>query len=150
MKKRIALHVAAATVLFGTTMFTSCSKDDMAGIDNLTNANSEVVISPVKETQIQAFSKGNLLNASKVIRYAAYQGDAQANVNYFKVRDQNMSDDQLYSQRRAYYPYRNNAPETTDRGEQVSTDEYNFVINYIKEHPNEGRKVLHTKRRFEL
>ena len=138
MKKRIALHVAAATVLFGTTMFTSCSKDDMAGIDNLTNANSEVVISPVKETQIQAFSKGNLLNASKVIRYAAYQGDAQANINYFKVTDQNMSDDQLSSQRPAYYPYRNNAPKTTDRGEQVSTAEYNFVINYIKEHPNDG------------
>lgn len=31
-----------------------------------------------------------------------------------------------------------NWPETSDRGEQVSTSEYNYVIQYLSEHPNEG------------
>lgn len=30
------------------------------------------------------------------------------------------------------------APKTTDRGEFVSTEEYNFVMQYIREHPDEG------------
>lgn len=32
----------------------------------------------------------------------------------------------------------NGWPETTDRGEWVSTDEYNYVMEYLANHPNEG------------
>ena len=55
---------------------------------------------------------------------------------YKKVQDNenNNWDDPWQQQNNPYYPYRNNAPQKTDRGESVSTAEYEYVIEYIRTH----------------
>ena len=58
------------------------------------------------------------------------------NSNYYKVQDwENTTKEHMPAE---YAQYVDNAPSTTDRGESVSQDEYDYVMAYLAEHPNEG------------
>ena len=58
---------------------------------------------------------------------------------YQKLVDfENASDEQNNMSHPAYMKFKSQAPQKTDRDEAVSTDEFNYVMNYLKEHPNEG------------
>lgn len=58
------------------------------------------------------------------------------NSNYYKVQDwENTTKEHMPAE---YAQYVDKAPAKTDRGESVSQDEYDYVMAYLAEHPNEG------------
>jgi len=62
--------------------------------------------------------------------------EVQVNGNYYKVVDYENATDNAIPE--AYKPYKDKAPAQTDRGESVSQAEYDYVMWYLAEHPNEG------------
>lgn len=62
--------------------------------------------------------------------------DVNVNGNYFKVQDyENTTKEHMPE---VYAQYVDKAPAKTDRGESVSQAEYDYVMWYLAEHPNEG------------
>ena len=62
--------------------------------------------------------------------------DVDVNGNYFKVQDwENTATEHMPA---AYAPYAASAPSKTDRGENVSQAEYDYVMAYLAAHPDEG------------
>lgn len=57
-----------------------------------------------------------------------------------KVQDNQQKGEWMLQQDywKGYYESFDNAPKTSDRGESVSTSEYNEVMSYLLAHPNEG------------
>jgi len=128
MKKTSIWSLALVAFLGG--FFAACSSDDEVENVDL----NAFTIKPAKAPDFQIFSNGNLLSSSFGTR-----ADVQVNGNYFKIQDWGggKSDwmEQTYP---VLFQYFDNAPAKTDRDEQVSTDEMNFVMDYIKNHPDEG------------
>ncbi len=76
----------------------------------------------------------------KIIPATAGQGgsgtDVVVNDNYYKVQDwENTTKDHMPAE---YAKYADKAPAKTDRGENVSQAEYDYVMAYLAEHPDEG------------
>lgn len=129
MKNYAKLLSMAALATF---TLASCSNDD----ETSPSINNQFTFTPAKTPDFRAYS------GDAIILSAGTRADVQVNVNYFKIQDfgggksQWMKDN--YS---VLYDSFDNAPTKTDRDEQVSQAEYNFVINYIKNHPDEGGKI---------
>ena len=76
----------------------------------------------------------------KIIPATAGQGgsgtDVVVNGNYYKVQDwENTTKDHMPAE---YAKYVDKAPAKTDRGENVSQAEYDYVMAYLAAHPDEG------------
>lgn len=76
----------------------------------------------------------------KIIPATAGQGgsgtDVVVNSNYYKVQDwENTTKDHMPAE---YAKYVDKAPAKTDRGENVSQAEYDYVMAYLAAHPDEG------------
>ena len=76
----------------------------------------------------------------KIIPATAGQGgsgtDVVVNSNYYKVQDwENTTKEHMPAE---YAKYVDKAPEKTDRGENVSQAEYDYVMAYLAAHPDEG------------
>ena len=62
--------------------------------------------------------------------------DVNVNSNYYKVQDwENTTKEHMPAE---YAKYVDKAPAKTDRGENVSQAEYEYVMAYLAEHPDEG------------
>lgn len=133
MKKKFSFVVAlVATVC--SVFVTSCSNE--INVDALpSGSDSDQEIKLVKSPEFK-LSSGSLFNAT----FNATQ-DVQVNVNYFKIQDfppKSQWNDWMIENRSALYNCIDNAPAKTDRDEQVSQAEYEFVMAYLADHPNEG------------
>ena len=62
--------------------------------------------------------------------------DVTVNGNYYKVQDwENTTTEHMPAE---YAPYAAKAPQKTDRGENVSQAEFDYVMAYLAAHPDEG------------
>lgn len=112
-------------------------------------ADSMAYVNPVKEPVFYAWTGDQSLYEiyTRSLSYSyttapsrlAETSDAQVNVNFFKIVDFENADRTWLGQQ---YPelakYIDNAPSTTDRGEYVSQHEFDVVMAYLAEHPDEG------------
>ena len=120
---------------FATFTLASCSSNDNAS----SVSDKQFTFSPAKTPDFRVYSGSTVIGTT---RSAATRADMQVNGNYFKIQDFGGGKSQWMSDNYpVLYESFDNAPTKTDRDEQVSQAEYNFVINYIKNHPDEGGKV---------
>ena len=128
MKKNYSF-VAACLVVMCSAFWTSCSNENK--IDSVFTPQD---VKLAKNPDFRLSSGYAVLAESSGTR-----GNVVVNGNYFKIQDfGGGKSDWMKSNYPVLYNYYDNAPSTTDRGEQVSTAEYQAVMNYLKNHPDEG------------
>lgn len=137
MKKIYVLWSLALATLMANVFF-ACKSDDT--IEDFFRQHG-FTLNPAQNPDFVIYSNGKVLATTLGTR-GETRADVSVNENYFKVKDYNADRDQWSdwekANRAVLYAAMPYAPAETDRGESVSKDEYNFVINYIKEHPDEG------------
>lgn len=117
---------------FATLTLASCSNND-----DTSSVNNQFTFSPAKTPDFRAYSHG--IDIGGTTRSAGTRADMQVNVNYYKIQDfGGGKSDWMHTSAPVLYEYFDYAPTKTDRDEQVSQAEYEYVINYIKDHPDEG------------
>lgn len=91
-------------------------------------------INVVKTPDVMAYS-GNQTFGGTIYTRSASQPDVT-----IKVQDNQEKGEWMLQQDywKGYYKALDNAPQTTDRGESVSQSEYDYVMEYLQKHPNEG------------
>ena len=105
----------------------SCSSDDDAAVSSYT-------LTPVKTPDFIFYSGSTTLGTTFIPGTRV-----TVNGNYFKIQDFGGGKSEwMQTTYPVLYQYFDNAPSTTDRGESVSKAEYEYVIDYIKNHPDEG------------
>ena len=124
-------------------MFASCNSE--SGYDE-PEVNPNSAIKLAKAPDFILYSGGNVLANTSAVKTNGMRGVAiMVGSNYYKVQDYNADkskwSDWEKTNRAVLYQYIDNAPAKTDRGEQVSQAEYEYVMNYLKNHPNEGGTV---------
>lgn len=128
MKRKFSFYVVALVATMFVGFMASCSNDNQM----------ETILSPqdVKLAKTPEFR----LSSGNVILYSGEtRGWVTVNGNYFKIQDYGGGkNDWMKSQYPVLYNCFDNAPAKTDRGEQVSQDEYETVMAYLAAHPNEG------------
>lgn len=128
MKTLLQKSVMMLLTAMAAGMVCSCSSDDEQLAVSFT-------LSPVKTPDFKVYSGGTTIGST----FAGAGTRVSVNVNYFKIMDfGGGKSGWMQSTYPVLYQYFDNAPSTTDRGEMVSQDEYEFVMNYIKTHPDEG------------
>ena len=134
MKKIYVLWSLAIATLFANVFFACKSDDTLEDFYRRQGFTMQIVKTP----DFVVYSDGNVL-ASTLTTKAETRTDAQVNGNYFKIQDfGGGKSDWMKENYPALYDAFDNAPAKTDRDEQVSTDEYNYVIKYIKDNPDKG------------
>ena len=129
MKKLLSKSLMLMLAALAVGMVSSCSNDD--------ESSSSYKIKPVKSPDFVMYSGKTVLKST----FGNVGTRATVNVDYFKIQDFGGGKSEwMHSTYPVLYQYFDNAPAKTDRDEQVSTDEYNYVMNYIKTHPDEGGK----------
>lgn len=129
--KRNVFFAATLTVAAFLGVMTSCSNGNEMNQDEVPQE-----ITLAKKPDFRLSSGEVILATSKATR-----ADVQVNVNYFKIQDfppKSQWNDWMIENRSALYNCIDNAPAKTDRDEQVSQAEYEFVMAYLADHPNEG------------
>ena len=121
--------VAACLVAMCSAFFASCSNESQM----------DSVLSP-QEVKLAKNPDFRLSSGSAVLAESSgTRGNVVVNGNYFKIQDfGGGKSDWMKDNYPVLYGYYDNAPSTTDRGEQVSKAEYDSVMSYLKKHPNEG------------
>ena len=134
MKKIYVLWSLALATLMANVFF-ACKSDDTIEDFILQHG---FTLNPTQNPDFVIYSNGKVLATTLGTR-GETRADVSVNENYFKILDfGGGKSDWMKNQYPALYAAFDNAPTKTDRGESVSTDEYNFVINYIAEHRDEG------------
>lgn len=129
MKQTMLFFCVAMTTLLGGTIVTSCADADETG------QFTDVEVKAVKAPDFKLYSGKTVLATTM----EATRADVQVNVNYFKIQDWGGGkSDWMRDNYPVLYQYFDNAPAQTDRQEQVSQAEYDFVMAYLAAHPNEG------------
>lgn len=135
--KQIKLKLAnLATAFVLTATIASCSSSD--DLNNITPPNEGVTSIAANDlSDINIYANNSLLSSS------LQKMETVQHFVYAKVQDkEGVTGDQLELQLKGidplYYSSWANRPQKTDRGEYVSTDEYNYVMKYLQEHPNSG------------
>lgn len=123
--------------------FASCTNQLNEADLNLPNQNLGSSFNVVKSPDVIAWSGSqNLGNARSAINQRmATRASELHYTKYLKCQDfQNNYywSDWAIQNYPEMYAAKDFMPATTDRGESVSTNEYNYVMNYLREHPNEG------------
>lgn len=137
MRKFISTLPMCVALLSAVTL-QSCSNSDSVDDTTGNKPSTSALFAPAKSADVTVYSGSNTLFAttSAATKAGAITRAGDAAFAYYKVQDyQNTTKEHMPA---AYAAYVDNAPKTTDRGEWVSQAEYDFVINYLKEHPNEG------------
>ena len=136
----VAIAALAATAV-------SCSNNDVVGDgDNGGNSgNGDGVTAQISASSLADFSIYSTRSVASVFSSTLANETPITKFVYAKVVDkENVGSDQIESQLNQidqtgdYYKYWNKHPEKTDRGEYVSTNEYNAVMEYLKANPNKG------------
>lgn len=126
-RTRVFLRVALAIITSSVVL--SCTNAEVP------EPETTLEVKPAKTPDFCLYSGSTVLATTMV---NGTRADVRVNDNYFKIQDFNSKDDWMRNQYPVLYQYFDNAPERTDRGEQVSQAEYNAVMAYLKDHPNEG------------
>ena len=154
--KKIYVLWSLAIATFMANVFFACKSDDT--LEDFYRRNG-FTMELVKTPDFVVYSDGNVLASTLSTTKAETRGettDAVEGEDIFKV--------EYYDNRgvingiphntiskpvpAAYEPYKDNAPLKTDRVEQVSQDEYDFVMNYIKNNPNAGMNECSVKKDY--
>ena len=129
MKTKQTKLLSMTAILLGC-LLTACSNDE----EGKGFTDESVAIQPAKTPDFLVYSGSNIIGSTFGTRV-----DATVNGNYFKIQDfGGGKSDWMHDNFPVLYNSFDNAPTTTDRGEQVSNEEYNIVMQYLKDHPNEG------------
>ena len=131
MKKKNYAKLLSMTAFAALTL-ASCSNnnDDTSSVNN-----NQFTFSPAKTPDFRVYSGSTVIGTTRTETRA----DMQVNGNYFKIQDFGGGKSQWMSDNfPVLYECFDNAPTKTDRDEQVSQAERDYVINYIKEHKDEG------------
>ena len=128
MKKKNYAKLLSMAAL-ATLTLASCSNNN----DDTSSVNNQFTFSPAKTPDFRAYSHGINIDT----RSASTRADMQVNSNYFKIQDfGGGKSDWMRTNLPVLYEYFDYAPTKTDRDEQVSQAERDYVINYIKDHPD--------------
>lgn len=131
MKKIYVLWSLALATLMANVFF-ACKSDDT--IEDFFRQHG-FTLNPAQNPDFVIYSNGKVLATTLGTRGESGT-DVTVNGNYYKVQDwENTTPEHMPAE---YAQYADNAPAKTDRDESVSTDEYNFVMKYLAEHPDEG------------
>ena len=131
MKKIYVLWSLALATLTANVFF-ACKSDDT--IEDFFRQHG-FTLNPAQNPDFVIYSNGKVLATTLGTRGESGT-DVTVNGNYYKVQDwENTTPEHMPAE---YAQYADNAPAKTDRDESVSKDEYNFVMKYLAEHPDEG------------
>ena len=98
---------------------------------------ASIVVSCTNELVLPVVDEGiDVCKSPELMIYTRALGQP----GYWKVQDYREKSDWMKDNMPEFYQYFDNAPQTTDRGESVSQAEFDFVMAYIKAHPEEGGK----------
>jgi len=141
MRKDYAIGVAAMAILFSGVL-SSCDNSDVFKSSDA----SPLEVQLAKTPDFRLYSGSEVLSTT----FARTKGDVSVNVNYFKIQDYGGGKSEwMQNQYPILYQYFDNAPEkSTDRNEQVSQAEYEAVMSYLANHPNEGGTTCNLTRYF--
>lgn len=134
MKKIYVLWSLAIATLCANVFFACKSDDTLEDFYRRHGFTMELVKTP----DFVVYSDGNVLSSTLTTK-AETRADAQVNSNYYKIQDWGGGKSEWMEQNHpVLYASLDNAPQKTDRDEQVSTAEYNYVMQYIKDNPDKG------------
>ena len=126
-RKSIIVSLVGLSFFIAGTM-TSCS-----GSSDMNHYDAASDIKLVKTPDIRLYSGNNVL-------YTSFDVSTKAvvNGNYYIIQNFGGKSDWMQSQYPILYELYDNAPAQTDRGESVSQAEFDTVMSYLAEHPDEG------------
>ena len=137
MKKIYVLWSLALATLMANVFF-ACKSDDT--IEDFIRQHG-FTLNPTQNPDFVIYSNGTVLATTLGTR-GETRADVMVDENYFKVQDYKADRDQWSdwekANRAVLYAAMPYAPAKTDRDEQVSQAEYEYVIAYIAAHPDEG------------
>ncbi len=132
----VAIAALAATAV-------SCSNNDVVGNDG--DGNPGGGGSTASNIQASSLADFSIYSTRSAVLSSTRSGETEtSHFEYFKVVDmegytnEKQLKEELAKKDATYCSTWENRPKKADRGEFVSTDEYNYVIKYLQEHPDEG------------
>lgn len=150
MRRKFNKFLGMTAVAAATFSLASCQNE----FDNYISGgnSSDGIVSLVKTPDVVAWSGQQTLGNTSTVPVAAVGATRAADIDwhyYLKCMDYtNVDWDSMDKTDNFYYLYKNNAPSTSDRGEAVSTQEYNYVMKYLADHPNEGNTECNLRNYF--
>ena len=129
MKRKQTKLLSMTAILLGCLLTACSNEEEFNG-----STDETVAIQPARTPDFLVYSGSNIIGSTFGTRVEATWG-----VNYIKLVDVGDAKQDWWRTQHPYlYEVFDNGPRKTDREEQVSQAEYDFVMDYLKNHPEEG------------